>query len=185
MTVAGSLYAAINGPSWDDLRFPAQGINPPGLVSDPDIDTVTYPGTLLFASNATEMIAGVAQMPHSWAEGSGIRPHIHWAKTTSASGGVVWQLAFVVVANGAVIGSYSSWVSGTNGVPHNDTAHTVAIDSFAEISMTGKIGSCLVLWKIQRDHDAVGDTYAADARFLEFDFHYRAYGLGSEKEYPS
>lgn len=34
---------------WDDLRFPAQGINPAGAADAPTVDTATRPGTLLFS----------------------------------------------------------------------------------------------------------------------------------------
>lgn len=73
------------GDKWDDLRFPVTAVNPPGNVSDPDIDPTT--GLLLFAHNATNLVYIVAQMPHEWHEGSGIRPHIHWMKTTTAQQG--------------------------------------------------------------------------------------------------
>lgn len=63
-------------PVWDDLRFPAQGINPAGAANAPTIDDVltSFPGTLLFAGNAENVIVGIAQMPHAWAKGTSIRP---------------------------------------------------------------------------------------------------------------
>jgi len=57
---------------YDDLRFPAQGINPPGAASDPDLESTT--GLLLFGTVGTETIADVAQMPHTWKEGTNIIP---------------------------------------------------------------------------------------------------------------
>ena len=59
-----------SGTRWDDLRFPAQGINPAGAASPPTVDDTTFPGTLLFATNATNVIAGVAQLPHAWKRGT-------------------------------------------------------------------------------------------------------------------
>ena len=49
---------------WEDLRFPAQGINPPVAASDPDVDTST--GLRLFDFNKTETLAGLAEMLHRW-----------------------------------------------------------------------------------------------------------------------
>ena len=46
--------------AWDDLRFPAQGINPAGQTDAPSIDTTTFPGTLLFDPASINLIAGVA-----------------------------------------------------------------------------------------------------------------------------
>ena len=51
------------GGGWDDLRFPAQGINPIGAAGDPDRDSTT--GLFLFDSGLTETLAGVSQMPHT------------------------------------------------------------------------------------------------------------------------
>lgn len=59
---------------WDDLRFPAQGINPAGAASPPAVDEVltSFTGTLLFSGSQENVIAGVAQMPHSWSPGTWI-----------------------------------------------------------------------------------------------------------------
>lgn len=185
MSLPGSLYAVIQGESWDDLRFPAQGINPAGAVAPPTVDQTTYPGTLLFAHNATNLIAGVAQMPHAWLEGTTIRPHVHWSKTTSASGGVVWEFCYAVADVGGTFGAYSAWITGTNVVSDGNTAEKHALDTFGEVAMTGTKGSTLIAWQIRRKHDAASDDYGASARLWEFDFHYRVFGLGSATEYPT
>ena len=52
----------LTNTSWDDLTFPAAGLNPPGAASDPDRDT-TF-GYLLFAASGTEIITGAVQLPH-------------------------------------------------------------------------------------------------------------------------
>jgi len=170
---------------WDDLRFPSQGINPPGAASDPDVESTT--GLLLFAAAGTETIAGVAQMPHAWNEGTVIIPHVHWQKTTSAAGNVLWQLDYEVVSNGSVAamdyGSQLQTATSVNGTPDNDTANEVLISSFSETAMTGKKISCLILWKLSRIGGDGTDTYGADARLLEFDIHYEINSLGSEEQF--
>lgn len=169
---------------WDDLRFPAQGINPAGSPSPASIDNTTRPGTLLFASNSTQHIGGVAQIPHAWKRNSALRPHVHWAKTSSASGGVVWQFRYAVADIGSVIPAYSAWAGGTNAVSDSDTADKHAITSFSEIDMTGLKESTIVLWEIRRKHDDAADDYGADARLLEFDIHYLTNKRGTNTEIP-
>ena len=73
---------------WDDLRFPAQGINPAGAIAPPDVSTdlAAFPGTLEFSGTALNIITGVFQMPHTWQEGTEIHPHIHWMKAVSGAG---------------------------------------------------------------------------------------------------
>ena len=65
----------LNDTVWDDLRFPANAINPPGAAADPIRNTST--GMLEFSGSADNVIAGIAQMPHAWRAGTSIRPHLH------------------------------------------------------------------------------------------------------------
>lgn len=174
-----------DGERWDDLRFPGQGINPPGAASDPDIESAT--GLPLFDSNGTEILAGIAQLPHAWCEQSAIIPHVHWQKTTSAAGNVLWQLDYEVVNNGEVATmAYGSQlqVSGpVAGTPDNDTANECLISSFGEVDMNRMRISSLLLWKLSRIGGDAADTYGADARLLEFDIHYKIDALGSAEQF--
>jgi len=170
---------------WDDLRFPATSINPTGGASDADVDT--NDGTFLFAATGTEVIAVVAQMPHAWKSGTSIYPHVHWAKTTSAAGDVVWQLEYRLYPVGgtgtttfSVHGSAAAPVSDT---PDNDTAEEHLITSFGEFTMaTGEL-SDIIIFRISRLGSDGSDTYGADARLLEFDFHYEIDSLGSSEQF--
>lgn len=170
--------------AWDDLRFPVQGINPAGSSAPPSVDDTTRPGTLLFASGATNIIAGVAQLPHAWARGTNIHPHIHWAKTTSASGGVVWQLRYAVANVSGTFGAYSDWEDCTYPVSDSDTADKHALAAWSEIDMSAHKESAIILWQIQRKHDHASDDYAANARLLEVDFHYQRNKSGTQSEIP-
>lgn len=175
----------LSDTAWDDLRFPVQAINPPGQASDPDLEATT--GMLLFAAAGTELVFGVAQMPHAWNEGTSIYPHVHWSKTTSAGGDVLWQLDYETVNNGDVATlAYSSQlqtVSAVAGTPDNDTANEILISSFGELAMTGKTISSLIIWKLSRIGGDAADTYGADARLFEFDLHFEIDSMGSDDEF--
>ena len=171
--------------AWEDLRFPVQGINPAGSAAPPTVDATTRPGTLLFASNADNHVAGVAQMPHAWKAGTEIHPHVHWCKTTSAAGGVVWQWRYSIAWIGETFPAYSAWTSATNAVSPADTADRHALDSFPAVDMTGKKESCVILWEIRRYTDDAADNYAAAARLLEFDIHFQVEKSGTYSEIPS
>lgn len=173
-------------PFWDDLRFPAQGINPPGQASDPVVETNT--GLLLFAGNATNTIAGVAQMPHSWVEGSVVVPHVHWQKTTSQPGDVLWRFEYDNVVNPNEI-SLLTYANVRNapatvpGTPDDNTERRNLISSFGEVDMTGKLISCCMLWKLYRIGGDAVDTYGDDARLVEFDIHYQIDQPGSFQQF--
>lgn len=169
------LYAGV----WEDLRFPASGINPPGGASDPARDTDD--GRLVFAAAATNIIAIQAQMPHAWREGSAIRPHIHWSPTNTNTGNVLWRLQYKVAsANEAFPGEWSTADVLAAGSGTTDM-HQLA--AFAEIPMTGKKVSSMILLLLSRIGGDVTDTYNADAKLNEFDIHYQVDALGSEAEY--
>jgi hypothetical protein len=169
---------------WEDLRFPSQGINPAGSAAPPTVDDTTFPGTLLFASGADNLIGGVAQLPHGWQRGTAIRPHVHWCKTTSAAGTVAWRLRYTWADIGGTFGAYSAWDTATSGVPNSDTANKHALANFTELTPATGVGeSSMIIWELMRDVSE--DDYGANARLLELDFHYQTNKSGTKSEIPS
>lgn len=173
-------------PVWDDLRFPAQGINPAGAVDAPSVDTTltSFPGTFLFSGSAENVIAGIAQMPHAWAKGTPIRPHIHWSKTTGSASAVSW--VFYYRHLGFAGDTPSAWVgpiAGTLAVGNQTVTNNHCITTFGEIDMTGKQESACLAWQIRR----LGNTDAdnATARLYEFDIHFQSDKFGTVDEVPS
>lgn len=166
---------------WEDLRSPASAINPAGQAAGADIDETD--SSLLFASNATETCAIITQMPHGWREGSEIHPHIHWCKTTDAAGGVCWQIRYRVIGIGDTPPDWSDWQDREDRTETVGANQNHILDEFPAIDMTGQTVSCVISVQIQRDHDATEDTYEADAKLWEFDFHYQVDSLGSIEEY--
>ena len=73
---------------WDDLRAPANAINPAGSPSAATVSTAD--ASLQFAGNADNVVVVWFQLPHQWKEGSDLHPHIHWAKNTTDAGIVDW-----------------------------------------------------------------------------------------------
>jgi hypothetical protein len=171
---------------WDDLRVPASGINPIGAVSDPvvDSDETAWPDTLLFSASATNLVAGIVQMPHAWAVGTAIRPHIHWMKQTAGAGAVVWQFYYRISNRRVASEAWVGPVDGVLEVPHNDLADAEAITSFGEIPMAGQtVPSTMLAWRLYRIGGDGADTYAGLARLLELDFHYQKDSLGTGTEF--
>lgn len=171
---------------WDDLRFPAQGINPAGAVDAPTVDTTLtdYPGTLLFSGTADNVIAGVAQLPHAWKAGTALRPHIHWSKPVGSTSAVSWVLYYRILgspgdAHSALVGPVTgTLMAGTPG-----TANQMLITSFNPIDMTGQKESTCLAWQIRR----LGNTDADNgtARLFEFDIHYQIDKSGTVNEFPA
>jgi len=170
---------------WDDLKSPATAINPPGQASDPDVEAAS--GLLLFDAGGTELVFILQQMPHQWAEGTAIIPHVHWQKTTSAAGDVLWRLRYKHAPIGEVMdAAWSSAIDVTEpvaGTPDTDTADYHMISSFGELDMTGYTISHCILYELSRVGGDASDTYGADARLLEFDSHIQVDSQGSIQEF--
>ncbi len=174
----------VKDPQWDDLRFPASAVNPPGQASDPDFDTTN--GGWLFDDNSTEIVFLMAQMPHAWRQGTTLKPHVHWQKTTSAGGDVYWQLDYKKAPIGEVMDAAFTTIYSTTvatGTPDNDTANEHLITPLGDIAMPGGELSDMLIMKLSRFGSNGADTYGADARLLEFDIHYEIDGFGSGREF--
>lgn len=177
LTVGGDV--TLTDTTWDDLRFRAAGINPPGAASDPTRDTSD--GRLTFSATASNIIAIQAQMPHSWKEGSAIRPHVHWSPTNTNTGHVKWQMQYKIAnVDEAFPGSWTTVTALDAGSGTSDM-HQIA--GLGEIDMTGKTLSCMILLLITRLGADVQDTYNADCKLNEVDIHYEMDTLGSDQEY--
>jgi len=180
----GELRLTGSAVTWEDLRYPASGINPPGGLSDASKDTLDTPfiGTFLFDPASIEICAGQAQMPHRWKEGSFVHPHIHWSPTSTSTGSIVWQLDCDVANVGeAYSGSYT--YTSAISVYADGTLNEHNASNFSVLEMSEKVLSTIILWRISRIGSSGSDTYPQDVRFLEFDIHYQIDSLGSNEEW--
>lgn len=171
---------------WDDLRTPASSINPAGAAAPPSQDTETLPGTLLFSASSTNVVAMVLQMPHHYKEGTELHPHVHWMKTTSASGNVVWQLRYKVSKIGEVTDAAFTTLTASTPIAataDQNTAGQHMITAFAPMVIEGLQISDMIICELSRLGPNGSDTYGADARLLEFDIHYEQDAPGSRIEY--
>jgi hypothetical protein len=171
--------------AWEDLRFPVSSVNPAGTASPPAVDeTLTdFPGTLLFAGNAENIIAGVAQMPHAWRPQSDIKPHIHWSKPVGSSSAVTWQLYYRHLGfPGDAVGDWVGPIAGTIVAGDQTVSNAHIISSFGAVDMTGKRESSVLCWQVRRQGGTDADN--GTARLYEFDIHYMVDKSGTATEIP-
>ena len=184
--VAGGALHADGNLAWEDLRFPAQGINPAGAASPPAVDDVltSFSGTLLFSGSQENVIAGVAQMPHSWAVGTALRPHIHWSKPVGSSAAVTWEFYYRHLGSaGDVAGAWVGPVVGTLAAGDQTVTNNQLLTTFGTVDMTGKVESTMLCWQLRRQGAA--DANNGTARLLELDFHYQTNKRGTVPEFPT
>lgn len=155
-------------------EYAGSGNAPP---RNPDI------GTLIFEDGKTQVVGGLAQMPHSWSEGSELRPHVHWIQPSA--GDVVWQLEYrVMPAVGGVFPSSWTTVTGsTLASTYPGSGDWVQITPLPSIDMAGQKVSAMVLFRLSRLGSDAADTVANDIQLLEFDIHYQIDSNGSSLEF--
>jgi hypothetical protein len=170
--------------NWDDLRFPAAGINPPGAAADATRDTED--GCLTFSATLTNTIAIQALMPHDWDDCTPVVPHIHWTKTTAASGNVVWEFKYKIADAGEAFPADWTTLMASSPVPgttDTNTADKHLITSFGPVPVLCGIVAPMIKILVSRRGGDAADTYGAVAKMLEFDIHYLRDSVGSGGEF--
>lgn len=164
----------------EDLRFPAQAINPPGAPSDPSRDTST--GLLNFSATVANVIAGVAQLPHGRKPDTVLTPHLHVfcnSSPTAPNDVVRWQLQYRFTnINGARPAAYTTLTVDHTVAAYSGGQPIHQIVAWSDIVGTGLTASSMMEWIITRVATNAADNYPGTVALLEFDVHFTADQLG-------
>ena len=170
---------------WDDFTFPVTAINPPGGAADPTLDAAD--GLYSFSATATNTLAIVIQTPYAMPDAAELRFHVHWMKTTSAAGAVLWRLEYQLPdpVTRVYPGSYTALDAATVAANTADdaTANQELITPFAAIDMRGARISTNVRILLSRIGGDGADTYGAACKLISVDAHLQRDALGSNLEY--
>jgi len=132
-----------------------------------------------------EEVYFVAQVPHSYKEGSNIEPHVHWVAnedTTDDPEVVRWGLEYEWVNQ---LADFSGTTTIYAEESMTDEADKHQYTEWADIDGTGKTISSMIVCRLFRNSNHANDTYdsgTALALLLEFDFHYEMDTVGSRAE---
>lgn len=166
---------------WLDINFDVSTLSF-GFGSNPDIINLGSSdiGIAAFAGTGitTEEVSGGFELNHFYKEGTAIRPHIHWAPTTTGSGNVVWQLEYSWCNDGDVC-STGTIITVTDAAP--GTAWQQQIVEFPTIDGTGKTIGSQFSFRLFRDPANGSDTYEDDAVVKTFGVHVEADSIGSRE----
>ena len=162
---------------YTQLVFHSQSVVVKGS-SDPGRDTTT--GLLEFDAGSTEGIAGVAMVPRQWKEGSSISPVVHWSKTTSASGTVLWQWRYRYADMGLDVSSWSEWLDGIEIKNAGQVAERHARSDLPDFTISAETGA-VIHWGLRRLGGS--DTYGADAQLYALSLNLKLDRVGSTTEF--
>lgn len=166
---------------WDDLRFPATRgyVNP--VNAKPDFDTSNI--GLLLDPSSEEPIYVVGQLPHEYAEGTNIKPHIHYQATSSNTFPFSMRLQYVWFN---INEAQPAWSNAYTTFTPTGTAGQSVAGGIVELDGTGKKESSLVKFIVTRDAtNATADTYPNDILLEEFDVHFQKDKMGTGAEFPT
>jgi hypothetical protein len=172
-----ALEAQFAPPRWDDLRFPASGINLPGSANQPGRDDET--GLLLFDDNRQEVVAFQVQLPHAWAR-TPINPHVHWIQR--AAGTVLWRFEYQWLPTGVPVATVPDWTVVESSTPIFAYTGDVLsqVTSFGDIALDPTAGdSDMLICRLSRMGGTAPDDYSGDVQLLEVDIHIQVDSLGS------
>ena len=190
-TVTDELLAEtlfLSNTTWEDLRFPANALNS-GVANAPEAvlvksgDDYGQLYILEFNKSTEEEVYVWVQLPHSWKEGSALRPHVHWINHNDTTGNVRWGLEYSVASINGYFPKTPTIIYALDACEANVGGEIMhQLISFPEIDMAGKTLSCMLMCRLFRDADNELDTADDDVGLLEFDIHYEVDSFGSREE---
>jgi hypothetical protein len=195
---ANGIFLYGTATMWDDLRVSADttklaGSKDPGYAVFKTDGAVSQGVFLYWFSDSTEEeVYFSVQLPHAWAEGTDIKPHVHWvAASTAVAAGTdaCWGLEYTWANINGTFGN-TALIYGdeqTNGATETITAGKHYITALPTISGSGKTMSSMLICRLFRSVSppipGYTDDLVGDAGLLEIDFHIQINSLGSDDEY--
>lgn len=178
-------------PMYTDLRTPflsstSGGSNPPTASRFARNLAGTSQGVFanLFPSDNTEReVYMTLQLPHEYAEGTILQPHIHYSfvyNGTTFTGNTKWGLEYTYAPLGGTFANVTTTIDATS-VALNSLTDTYKhlVLSFPDISLPGATISSMFVCRIFRYAANNGDTFGSGIFALEFDMHYQSDTAGS------
>lgn len=173
----GIAFYATNTNLWEDLRFPAQSLNPAGTSSGADLVATWGPSSNLLAAGfedgKTDVTFAQAQIPHDWMnKGGWLIAHAHVSPHTTTTGHVVLACIYSQAGIGASFQTPVTTLSTNAIYATNRWQHLLW--SWPALPATNCLTlSSMVPIRIERRATDARDTYAETLHMLEFDLHYQ------------
>lgn len=183
LTKDGHLVLDSTYEVFDDVR--ASGVAASGPAAT-QAQVLAYRGAVnLRQWDVGEEAGGNWHMPHTWAPGTQIHPHIHIklpVATTGVTAKVRFTFSYVIGQDGQ---TDTAVVSDTKEIDISDLPQysELWVETFAAINMSGFDESCNISWNLERIA-ASSDEYGSPIAVAEIDAHFRVQKLGTLTETP-
>jgi len=141
--------------------------------------------------NKNDEIFFSVQLPHTYKEGTNLRPHVHWTpcdRGTAESGKYVgWKLDYSWASINTGTFGASTTISMSDKCSGINEYHEVSAMASPFIDGTGQKISSMLVCRLYRSDTGADDTWvgtnANAPALLQFDFHHEINGAGSRQEW--
>lgn len=179
-----SLKESPNDYAWDDIRVPMENTKLNASKSEPAFEEwIDGIHAFHFENNNAddESLHFSIQIPHDWAVGTTLHPHLHWYPKSTNTGDVVWELDHVAAAIGDSFPASATTSEKTQAA--SGTLNNHQIIEFDLIDGKDLNISSMIHFRLTRLGGDAADTFTGDAIAGEFDVHYQRDSNGSYHEY--
>jgi len=189
-SVSAPLY---NIPPWNDLRTPlmsttSTGSNPPvaARIYRNNVSQGVYVNKFV-ADNTERELYFTIQLPHTYLQGSNLKPHLHFTTLDAITGTTRWGLEYTMSSINSFFPTTTIIIEGTRSIGVGDANKHMILD-FPEIVGTGLgISSILICRLFRYSFDILNpltkDSYDAPIYALECDIHHQNDTAGSRMEF--
>jgi hypothetical protein len=163
-------------PRYEDWRWAGHAVNPPGApVAAVLTEVTTNEWHWVFGNNAA-MAMPDQQIPHDYAEGTDIVPHIHFAAVGNAASTGTWTMRFfgVLGAGNNVAPEAELVLTAAVNIPINKARRGYTVDFSNVIPGAGRTISSMGTFLL-----SYAKTSGDDMLLRGFDGHYIVDGFGS------
>lgn len=173
----GFIWAFGTARGWDDVNVGAITLGK-GATAPDESDWATSTIRILSyaGSGAAQSASGCVEIPHNYAQGTDITPHVHWNSTSVNAGNVKWQLEYNVADSGQIPLTASTTNSIQAAPGHNNYSQRA---DFYPIPGSGRTIGGQICFRLFRDSTDAEDTYGDAGEVQTFGFHYQRDSLGS------
>lgn len=143
---------------------------------------------LTFSSNTMNQVWVDFHIPHDYAMGTKVYPHIHFMPLTNASGNVRWGIEYSVAkGHGQQAFPATTTIYVNQYVPANSRYKHFIIetDDANAIPATNIEPDSFIRTRIFRDANNSGDTFNATVNAWQCDIHYQAERIGTMNRKPN
>jgi hypothetical protein len=185
------------GTAWNDMIGSVQeGGGVSALTTEALLSGSPFLATF-FRHDQNDALSFAMQLPHAWAPGTDVRPHLHVLPCAAPGAPQVarFQITYAWSRVGEVMPAAGAWTTRTADlVVGTGDLHKQRIVDFGLVTPPADAHeSAVFLWHVQRLGTDPGDTYttgkgygiaAANVAVLSVDVHYQIEKAGTATEFP-